>query len=297
MGRQVTLLQVFAASPGDVSEERDALDSVIRELNQTQSDKTGIRLELIRWETHAVPSMGTDPQAVINEELADKYDIFIGILSTRFGSATPRAGSGTEEEFERAYARFLKHPDQLKIMFYFKDPVIKASEIDLNQYALVKAFQKKLGEKGLYFTFSSAEEFTSLVRIHLSRQVQDWADGKWGTQNTKQVSAEIVPTKEEDVSLVPPAEAEAELGLLDLVEIVSEDLANSNLSLTRMSDAITELGQKVSDNVPKLQEAVTKGEIKKAKLNCQLHCSSDGGVFATNGRRVANLFAILLIRN
>jgi hypothetical protein len=148
MGKQVTLLQVFAASPGDVSEEREALDFVIREFNLTQSDRTGVRLELLRWETHAVPGVGTDPQAVINEELGDNYDIFIGILSTRFGSATPRAGSGTDEEFERAYARFQQHPEQLRIMFYFKDPVIKASEIDLDQYALVKAFQKRLGERG-----------------------------------------------------------------------------------------------------------------------------------------------------
>jgi hypothetical protein len=154
MGKQVTLLQLFAASPSDVAEEREALDFVIRELNQIQSDKTGIRLELIRWETHAIPGMGTDPQALINEELGDDYDIFIGILSTRFGSATPRAGSGTDEEFERAYARFRQNPEQLRIMFYFKDPVIKASEIDLDQYALVKTFQKKLGEKGLYFNFS-----------------------------------------------------------------------------------------------------------------------------------------------
>ena len=264
MGQQVTLLKVFAASPGDVSEEREALDSVIRELNQTRSDKTDVRLELIRWETHAIPGIGTDPQAVINEELGDTYDIFIGILSTRFGSATPRAGSGTAEEFQRAHTRFQQHPEQLRIMFYFKDPLVKASEIDLEQYALVKAFQKELGEKSLYFSFSSTEEFTSLVRIHLNRQIQDWVDGKWGTQNTKQVSAELISGKESDMSVVQPVEAE--LGLLDLVEIVQEKLTDGTLSLTRMSDAITELGQKVSDNTAKFQEAIANSDLAKAKL-------------------------------
>jgi hypothetical protein len=265
MGKQVTILKVFVASPGDLSEERAALDAVIRELNQTQSDRTGVYLDLIRWETHAVPGMGTDAQAVVNESLGDEYDIFIGILSTRFGSATPRAGSGTEEEFERAYTRFNKNPEQLRIMFYFKDPVIKASEIDLGQYALVRAFQEKLGEKGLYFKFSSTEEFASLVRIHLSRQVQDWADGKWGSQNTKRVSMEEVNAKTEALSVIPPQEVEADLGLLDLVDIINETLENALGSLTRMTDAITELGQKTSDNTPKLTDAISKNDLAKSR--------------------------------
>src|SRR5215204_7344364 len=110
MGRQTTILQVFVASPSDLKSERIALESVIRELNQMHSETTGAYLELIKWETHAIPGFGSDPQAVINEQIADKYDIFIGMLATKFGSPTPRAGSGTEEEFERAYERFIRSP-------------------------------------------------------------------------------------------------------------------------------------------------------------------------------------------
>ena len=43
--------------------------------------------------------MGSDPQQIINSQVSDEYDIFIGILWTRFGTPTERAGSGTEEEF------------------------------------------------------------------------------------------------------------------------------------------------------------------------------------------------------
>ncbi|PYL26201.1 MAG: hypothetical protein DMF37_02915 [Verrucomicrobia bacterium] len=45
--------------------------------------------------------MGADAQDVINHQLAE-YDIFLGIMSCRFGSPTKRAHSGTEEEFNRA---------------------------------------------------------------------------------------------------------------------------------------------------------------------------------------------------
>ena len=45
----------------------DVLEEWAREL--------GIRLELVRWETHAYPSFGEDPQSVINEQIPDDYDL------------------------------------------------------------------------------------------------------------------------------------------------------------------------------------------------------------------------------
>lgn len=267
MGRQATILQVFVASPSDLLEERIALASVIGELNQTIADRIGAYLELIKWETHAVPGIGTDPQAVINEAIGKDYDIFIGILSTRFGSQTPRAGSGTEEEFERAYARFKENPNQIRIMFYFKDPEVRASELDLDQYALVRGFQKSLSEKGLYSTFSTTDEFTSLVRMHLNRQLQDWGDGKWGSQKLEQATMENVLEKVEVTPQVTQSEGdEADIGFLDLIEMVNENLGNANLCLNRMSNAITELGEKVQDSTPRLNDAATNGDIAKGKL-------------------------------
>lgn len=47
--------KVFVASPSDVAEERARLDEVIAEINITRSDGD-TRLELIKWETHALPA-------------------------------------------------------------------------------------------------------------------------------------------------------------------------------------------------------------------------------------------------
>ncbi|MYD31374.1 MAG: DUF4062 domain-containing protein, partial [Nitrospira sp. SB0661_bin_20] len=63
-------------------------------------------MDVVRWETRTTPGFGKDPQDVINKQISDAYDIFIGIMWTRFGTPTPRAGSGTEEEFLRAYDRY-----------------------------------------------------------------------------------------------------------------------------------------------------------------------------------------------
>jgi hypothetical protein len=130
MPRTETVLQIFVASPGDLSDERRALDDVVGELNATWERTLGIRLDLWRWETCGYPGVSSDPQAVINVEVPLDYDIFVGLMWARFGTATPRAGSGTEEEFLAAKARHEGNPSSVHIMFYFKEtPLLRGRSI------------------------------------------------------------------------------------------------------------------------------------------------------------------------
>src|SRR5262245_59131143 len=103
------ILHVFFASPSDVEDEREAARRVLDELNLTWGDMLSVRLELLHWSTHATPGVGSDPQAVINADIPD-YDIFIAVLCSRLGTPTPRANSGTEEEFDRALSKFRRDP-------------------------------------------------------------------------------------------------------------------------------------------------------------------------------------------
>lgn len=149
MTRTTTVVQVFAASPSDVKEERDLLETTIEELNATWSNSLGVTFELVRWETHTYPAFGSDPQAVINNQISDEYDIFIGILWSRFGTPTPRAPSGTAEEFERAVTRIKNgSPD---VMIYFKDTPIAPSKIDIDQLDEVSKFRDYLSKRWSLF--------------------------------------------------------------------------------------------------------------------------------------------------
>ena len=69
MPRREQVIVVLAASPSDLEPERTQLEEVIRELNLSWSQSLGLRLELIRWETHGYPGVGDDPQDVLNREL------------------------------------------------------------------------------------------------------------------------------------------------------------------------------------------------------------------------------------
>ncbi len=161
------IINTFVASPSDTAEERVILDSVIKEFNVTWADFVGMRIDIIKWETHTWPTIHSDAQTAINEQIQDDYDIFIGIIKKRLGTPTPRADSGTVEEFERAYARN-KATKIPKIMFYLHSSSCTIPE--------VKNFTNRLENLGVYYwQYENKENIAYFWRIHLSKIIQDLA--------------------------------------------------------------------------------------------------------------------------
>jgi hypothetical protein len=66
VSKEVSVLRIVVASPGDVSGERDALPEVIAEINRGVAADRNLRLELSRWETDAYPRFHADgPRAAL----------------------------------------------------------------------------------------------------------------------------------------------------------------------------------------------------------------------------------------
>ena len=214
-----TVLRVFVASPSDVADARKRLERIVDELNFTWSREIRLRLELLRWETHAYPGIGEDAQDVINRQL-DEFDIFLGIMWKRFGQPTGRAGSGTEEEYDRARQRYDANPAALRMMFYFKDaPPPSLSDVDPKQVEAVRRFREKIERSGmLHWTYRSLQSFEGLVRRHLSRQIQEW--GKtWGSgiQELRRGAAVSTAKQQIEDDLVVPVEEDAARSITAIV--------------------------------------------------------------------------------
>ncbi|MDP3480128.1 MAG: DUF4062 domain-containing protein [Desulfoprunum sp.] len=245
MARQEHVLSVFVASPGDVEAERGKLEDVIRELNVTWSRELGVRLDLVRWETHAYPGMGADAQDVINAQIPDDYDLFVGIMWCRYGTPTGRAGSGTVEEFDRAKARYDSDADAVQLMIYFKDEAIPPSRLDPEQLTKVNAFRDSLGDDGgLYWQFNGIEQFEKLIRLHLTRQVQAW---KKRTDNTDAVDADV------EKQALALRENDDDEGILDLMEVFEDKFAELTEISQRIATATEELGQKMNDRTAEME--------------------------------------------
>jgi Domain of unknown function (DUF4062) len=163
MGNQPSLYRVFLASPGDVSSERNVASDVIEELNITHGPLGNYRLELLRWETHASPGAGR-PQQVIND-LIKQYDIFVGVMWKRFGSPSGIADSGTEEEFNIAYARW-EEDQKRPLMFFFSQKKVPpaSSQEDLDQQSKVFKFKQSLSGKALTWTYKNPANFEAELR-------------------------------------------------------------------------------------------------------------------------------------
>ena len=161
----------FIASPGDTTSERKICRSVVKFLH-----KKGYSIEAYGWED-VMPNMnGKRPQAQINQLLAE-CDIFIGIMSLRYGSPTAKASSGTIEEFNEAFQENqISGGRSPQILFYFKEhkwtPRDKAGR---EQHDLVCEFREDLEKKriGMYQTYRNGTEFKNLLRKNLPNAIKE----------------------------------------------------------------------------------------------------------------------------
>ena len=161
MPRKSTAFEILIASPGDIVSERLVLAEVIEDWNSAHARPTGIMLQARRWELDAVPSMADRPQALINKQLVDEADILIAVFSTRLGSPTGVAASGTVEEIERL--RSTKKP---VFVYFSKAPVPR--DHDAAQLQLLNEYKRDLSKAGLYFEFDNDEMLRRMASRHLA---------------------------------------------------------------------------------------------------------------------------------
>lgn len=271
MARNETIISVFVASPGDVSEERSALETIISELNRTWSRSLNLRLELVKWETDIHPGFGAYPQDVINQQINDEYDVFIALFWTKVGSPTDIAESGTIEEFERAYQKYQDNPSSVDIMVYFKDQAIPPSRMDFVQLQKIQSLKNKLGEKGgLYWTFDNTEYFETLLRGHLSRVAQSWSQRLLVTE-------EVEPINDSQVFEIVVDESD-DYGLFDYLDIHEDRMSDMTSALELMSDATVKIGTQFdrrTAEIAKLTSANTDGSYDQKEARKIIKLTSD----------------------
>jgi len=249
--REVTVLQVIVSSPADLREERELLQEIVEELNATWRTSSRIQLNLLMWEKDTRPALAADAQTAINSQLGDDYDIFIGMMAARFGTPTERAESGTEEEFERAKARFEKDPNSVSVMFYFKDAApASLSEIDPKQLGRVQEFKRKVESIGLVRVFKSRDEFGRMMRMHLSQEVQNWSK----RLRAGSIERELVNVESTVEQNNKSASASDEEGYLDLIERGEEEFESLTRIIERITAAVREVGEKTDERRAEIDE-------------------------------------------
>jgi len=149
---QVRVIRVFVSSPGDLGSARDCVDEVLERINRDPAVAAQVRLEAWKWETDAAPYMGPTAQEAIDWQ-TPPFEIYLGLMSARFGHATDKFGSGTEQEFQQALQRW-QETGRPRILFYFDENAKPGtSPDDARQWLSVCEFRTKLHGLGLFYTY------------------------------------------------------------------------------------------------------------------------------------------------
>jgi len=160
MSVQAQVYEAFVSSPQDVAKERALVTKVLTEINAVY-----IRDRILVWPVmceNLAHGRGVDPQEVINRQV-ETYDIFVGILWSRFGTPTKRAGSGTEEEFLQAF-RLADRGHPVRFLVFNRASELPAN-VDEDQLKRVREFRKLINKSGvLPHDYEDFAEFEELFR-------------------------------------------------------------------------------------------------------------------------------------
>lgn len=163
------IYKCFIGSPSDTNRERKICDKVFEEINRSLGEGYDFRIESKKWEKDTFPAFAACSQDVINKQIGDDYDIFVGIMWKTFGTPTLKSGSGTEEEFFNAYEIWKKNRE-FDVMFYFNKESIPPDEIDIEQLQKVRNFKENISKLGaLYHEYTGIEEFENDFKRHIQK--------------------------------------------------------------------------------------------------------------------------------
>lgn len=158
MARKSLVIEILIASPSDLYDERNAVEDIIHSWNSGNSEFYGVILQPIRWEYDSFPSLKSDGQSVLNEQILASSDFVIAMFWSKIGMPTPRYDSGTIEEIEEA--RKLGKP----VLLYFCNRPGMSEE--------VTEIKKKYQSLGLYNTFVDVTDLQKTLVNHLSKTIQ-----------------------------------------------------------------------------------------------------------------------------
>lgn len=186
-------LRIVLASPSDVQSERNAVESIATELNSTIAKKRGMHIEVSRWETDAYPGFHADgPQGLIDPILKiEDCDLLVGIFWKRVGTNVNDSETGTEHEFNTAYAAW-KANRRPQIMMYFSErPYTPRSVDETSQWGRVLEFKRKFPKEGLWWSYNQKRDFERLIRNHLTHFILQYEEPKKRTIGSVAVKSTV----------------------------------------------------------------------------------------------------------
>ncbi len=160
--------RIMIGCPSDVKKEVSVAKEIIRNWTEINSELNKIVLIPLHWSTNSFPEMGSHPQKIIDRQVVDKSDLLVCIFSSKIGTETDTAESGSIEEIEEHIKK--KKP----VMLYFRKNV-DISSITLDALGKLQNFKQHIKDKTLWGEYSDENEFKEMFQKHL----QEFLNENW----------------------------------------------------------------------------------------------------------------------
>lgn len=242
MAKNITQYSLFISSPQDLETERSEISNIINEINLTYSSRKSVNLDVIKWETHSAPGItDTYTQNLINNDLGNEYDVFIGMLWQKFGTKTEIANSGTEEEFLKAVERY-KNGDKIQILFYFKTtPPVSLDHLNLDELNKIKKFKEYLKENNiLYWSFNTLEDLQTNLRLHIPKRIDELIIKNNSSTENNNTLNNLVKNDRKNV-------LDDDIGYFDYIFQFEDSLEDSTIALTNISESTKKIGEDLTE--------------------------------------------------
>ena len=137
--------------PGDIREEVKIAKEVINRWTSLHAEQNKVVLLPIDWATNSYPAQGAHPQKLLNQQIADKSDLLVGIFGAKVGSPTDTSQSGTIEEIE-------EHIKKGKpVMLFFRKYNVATSD----ELIKLETYKNSIRDKCLYREYNQVQDFES----------------------------------------------------------------------------------------------------------------------------------------
>jgi len=161
---------VAVASPNDVPEEREIVPKVCLRYNDLHPD---VDLHPLMWEHSSTPSVGDNPQAILNRDIIERSELLIAIFWTRLGTPTPSASSGTVEEIRE----FIKLKGPGRVMLYFCNQRLPY-DVDFQELERLRQFRDEVKSQSLYWEYTTPQDFERDLTQHVPAKVRKLLNGE-----------------------------------------------------------------------------------------------------------------------
>lgn len=261
MRYQANIITIFISSPIDVPDDRSLIIRTISGWNQRNGQIRRVFFQPLTWEQMVAPDRGGSVQEVIDSQIGANYDIYLGLMWSRFGSSTSKADSGTEDEFDQAIARH-DTGEGLTISFLFKNSAIPQDILDGIQYDKVQQFKKKVAAKGClyreYFDDASLTDAVNLILDRFANESSDFPDA--GSRHGSRASPTTPTSGQNDHVPIVQIEGD-ELGLLDLNEILENESSRFSNIMVVWGSRIEEMGKRTEEAANELNSISRFGQV------------------------------------